>query len=101
MTTISRPVVLVLILTLAACGGGSSSGPTPVPTPSTVPGATFAATVYYDENGNGRADADETIRVPDVEVTIGGRSARSEKATGRAVITGVPAGAQTLTVRAD
>lgn len=59
------------------------------------------AVLYYDENANGRADADETIRIPDVEVTVGGRSARTEKATGRATVTGVPAGAQTLSVRAD
>jgi lysophospholipase L1-like esterase len=66
-----------------------------------VPGATVVATVYYDENQNGRADTGEAIRIPDVEVSIGGRTARSEKTTGRAVVTGVPAGAQTLTVRAD
>jgi lysophospholipase L1-like esterase len=100
MTRMPRPLALLLLVPLAACGGGSS-GPTPLPSPSTVPGATVVATLYYDENGNGRADADETIRVPDVEVTIGGRSARSEKMTGRAVVTGVPAGAQTLAVRAE
>ena len=79
MTTIRRSIALLFLATLAACGGGgSSSGPTAVPSPSTVPGATVVATVYYDENGNGRADPEETIRVPDVEVDIGGRSARSE-----------------------
>jgi lysophospholipase L1-like esterase len=94
--------VLPLLVALAACGGGSSpSGPTPQPSPSTVPGATVTVVLYYDENANGRADGGEGIRIPDVEVTIGGRSARTEKTTGRAVITGVPAGAQTLSVRAD
>jgi lysophospholipase L1-like esterase len=86
---------------LAACGGGGASGPTAVPSPSAPPGATVVATVYYDENGNGVADPGETIRIPDVEVTIGGRSARSEKGTGRAVVTGVPAGAQTVGVRTE
>jgi len=100
MTKVSSPVVALLVALLAGCGGGSS-GPTPVPSASTVPGATVVATVYYDENANGRADPEETIRVPDVEVTIGGRSARSEKGTGRAVVMGVPAGMQAVGVRAD
>ena len=91
-----------LAVTLSACGGGgSASGPTPQPSPSTVPGATVVATLYYDENQNGRADTDEGIRIPDVEVSIGGRTARSEKTTGRAVVTGVPAGTQSVTLRAD
>jgi lysophospholipase L1-like esterase len=101
MISAPRSSLFVLLVALSACGGGSSSGPTPVPSPSTVPGATVTAVLYYDENGNGRADAGEGIRIPDVEVTIGGRSARTEKTTGRAVVTGVPAGAQTLSVRAD
>jgi lysophospholipase L1-like esterase len=101
MTHVPRPIALPLVVALAACGGGGSSGPGPLPSPSTVPGATVVATLYYDENGNGRADGDETIRIPDVEVTVGGRSARSEKMTGRAVVTGVPPGAQTLAVRAE
>jgi lysophospholipase L1-like esterase len=101
MTTSPRSVAPVLLFSLAACGGGSSSGPTPLPSPSTVPGATVVAVVFYDENGNGRADADEQIRVPDVEVTVGGRSAKSAAATGQAVVTGVPAGAQMITVKAD
>ena len=90
----------VLLLSLAACGG-SSTRPTPVSSPTPVPGATVVAVVFYDENGNGRADPDEVIRVPDVEVTIGGRSAKSETATGRAVVTGVPTGAQMVTIKAE
>jgi lysophospholipase L1-like esterase len=101
MIRIPRAPYVTLLLALSACGGGSPSGPTSQPSPSTPPGATVVATLYYDENQNGRADADEAIRIPDVEVSIGGRTARSEKTTGRAVVTGVPAGAQTLTVRAD
>ncbi|HET6897161.1 MAG TPA: SGNH/GDSL hydrolase family protein [Vicinamibacteria bacterium] len=102
MNRISYAVCTALIVASAACGGGGSpAGPTPSPTPATVPGATVVATLYYDENQNGRADADEGIRIPDVEVNIGGRSARSEKTTGRAVVTGVPAGTQSVTLRAD
>ena len=100
MTFSPRLVAALLLSSLAACGGRSSTGPGPVPSPS-VAGATVVAVVYYDENGNGRADPDETIRVPDVQVTIGGRSARSQATTGQAVVTGVPSGAQTLTVVAD
>jgi hypothetical protein len=60
------------------------------------------AVVYYDENGNGTLDAgDEVIRVPDVEVTAGGRSGRSERRTGQAQVQGVPAGTQSVAVRQD
>ncbi|HUG52603.1 MAG TPA: SGNH/GDSL hydrolase family protein [Vicinamibacteria bacterium] len=103
---VPRPFPLLLAVPLAvllaACGGGGgTSGPAPLPSPSAVPGATVVAVVYYDENGNGRADPEEEIRVPDVEVTVGGRSARSEKRTGRAVVTNVPLGAQTLAIRGE
>jgi lysophospholipase L1-like esterase len=102
MNRISYALCAALIVASSACGGGGSpSGPTPSPTPTTVPGATVVATLYYDENQNGRADTDEGIRIPDVEVNIGGRTARSEKTTGRAVVTGVPAGTQSVTLRAD
>jgi lysophospholipase L1-like esterase len=54
--------------------------------------------VFLDDNGNGALDAGEATRVPGVQVAIGGRSAVSEAGTGRAVVSGVPVGAQTLTV---
>jgi lysophospholipase L1-like esterase len=57
--------------------------------------------VFYDENANGVAEPGEATRVPDVEVGIGGRTARSEKGTGRAVVTGVPSGSLPVSVRAD
>jgi lysophospholipase L1-like esterase len=66
-----------------------------------VPGNTVVETVFYDENGDGRADASEPIRIPDVEVSVGSRSARSEKATGRAVINGVPAGQYPVSLRPE
>jgi lysophospholipase L1-like esterase len=66
-----------------------------------VTGNTVVAVVFYDENADGRADASEPIRVPDVEVTVSGRSARSEKTTGRASITGVPAGEHPVSLRTD
>src|ERR1044071_2039039 len=101
MNRIPYALCAALAAVSSACGGSSPSGPTPQPSPSTVPGATVVATLYYDENQNGRGDADEAIRIPDVEVSIGGRTARSEKTTGRAVVTGVPAGTQSVSLRAD
>ena len=84
-----------------ACGGSSPGGPDPVPTPTPVPGHTIVAIAFYDENANGRAEPGEPIRVPDVEVLISGRTARTEKATGRAAVTGVPAGQHAVSVRAE
>jgi lysophospholipase L1-like esterase len=59
------------------------------------------AVVYYDEDGDGSPETQELARVPDVEVLVGSRSARSEKGTGRAVVSGVAAGAQTVSVKPD
>jgi lysophospholipase L1-like esterase len=90
---------LLPVLLAAGCGGGG--GPTQPPPPTMPPGETVTAVVFYDENGNGTLDPSEQGRVPGVEVSIGGRSARSEPLTGRVTISGVPSGAQTLTVRPD
>jgi lysophospholipase L1-like esterase len=56
-------------------------------------------TVFYDENGNGTLDITENVRVPDVEVEVAGRTARTEKVTGRAVVAGVPEGSHRVTAR--
>jgi lysophospholipase L1-like esterase len=56
--------------------------------------------VFYDENGNGILDASEGTRVPDVEVTLGGRTAKSAVGTGRAVVDGVAGGTFTPSVNA-
>jgi lysophospholipase L1-like esterase len=56
------------------------------------------ALVYYDENGNNQLDPSEQGRLPEVEVTIAGRAARTEKLTGRVTIRGVPAGTHTINV---
>jgi len=81
---------------LSACGSGSPSGPAPNAQTYTV-----TAVVFYDQNGNGTLDGGEAIRIPDAEVQVAGRSGRSEKTTGRAAITGVPAGTHALAIRAD
>lgn len=57
--------------------------------------------VFLDENENGLLDSNETGRVPDVEVQVGGRSGRSAKGTGIAAVENVPAGTHAVTLRAD
>lgn len=88
----------ILLVALGCGGGGSPTAPQPTPTPP-EPGETVVVVVFYDENGNGSLDPRELVRLPDVEVTAGGRSARTEKGTGRAVIRGVPAGTQTVAIK--
>jgi lysophospholipase L1-like esterase len=85
-----------LVLCVTACGGGGGSPAAP-PSPAD-PGYDLVAVVYYDENSDGRADPGETVRMPDVELTVGTRTGRSENG-GRAVITGVPAGSPSVAVR--
>jgi lysophospholipase L1-like esterase len=93
------PAIVVLCVAAAACGGGGSpSGPSAPPTP---PGSSVNLIVYYDENANGVAEVSEVMRVPDVMVSLGSRTARSEPLTGRAVVTGVVDGSYTATIRND
>jgi acyl-CoA thioesterase-1 len=96
-----RTVFLLLFVVIgpAGCGGSRSPhGPTTMPTP---PGTSVTLVLFYDENANGVADGSEVVRVPDVEVTVGGRTGKSEKATGRAVVTGVQNGTYTVSIRND
>ena len=81
---------------LPSCSGGDGgiTGP-----PPPAPAHSVVVNVFYDENGNGTLDANEIVRVPDVEVEVAGRTARSEKGTGRAVVPGVPEGSHRVTGR--
>jgi lysophospholipase L1-like esterase len=92
--------LLILSVVPAGCGGGSGSpsGPTTPPPPA---GSSVTLVVFYDENANGTADAGEVMRVPDVEVSVGGRTARSETLSGRAVVTGVQDGSYQVAIRGD
>jgi len=92
-----RALLASLLWPLAACGGGSSPAG-PGPTPSSGGSQSVTAVVFYDENGSGILEAAETARVPEVEVTIGGRAGRSAPMTGRMVIEGVPTGTFTPVV---
>lgn len=91
-----RTALVALTVVFTACGGGS--GPSGPSTPPPPPGTSVTLVVFYDENANGIADGGEVMRVPDVAVTIGGRTARSEALTGRAVVTGVQDGTYTPSV---
>jgi lysophospholipase L1-like esterase len=57
--------------------------------------------LFYDENANAAAEPSEAMRVPDVVVGVGGRTARSEIPTGRAVVTGVQNGSYTAAIQSD
>jgi lysophospholipase L1-like esterase len=90
------------LLALGACGGDSPTGPSGgQPGAPTGPTSDVSAIVFYDENGNGQVDGGEGARLPEVVVEAGGRSGRSERGSGRATVSGVPQGAQTLQVRAS
>lgn len=60
----------------------------------------MVAAVFYDEDGDGTASG-EGSRIPEVQVEVAGRSARSARGTGRAVISGVPPGTHAVSVRGD
>jgi lysophospholipase L1-like esterase len=96
--TPSRPLACSLLLALAACGGkGGGTGPSTMP-----PEPTYSVTsvVFYDENGNGVLDGAEAVRLQQVDVVVGGASAKSG-AGGQAVVAGVKAGAQTVAIRTE
>lgn len=65
-----------------------------------APGHAVPVVVFYDENGNGRLDSSERVRVPGAVVEVAGRSGRTD-ARGRALLERVPAGTQQATLRAD
>ena len=92
---------LILLAALSSACGGSSSSPTgPGGTPTPVPGSPVSGFVFYDENGNGVADASETVRLPSVGVLVGG-VAGSTTVGGRFSIPSVPNGAQTAQAKPD
>jgi lysophospholipase L1-like esterase len=95
-----RFVLLSLAVLMASCGGEGPSKPID-PTEPPVPTHAVTATVFYDENGNGKLDASEACRVPGVEVVIGTGSGRSEGGTGRANVTGIREGSFEVGVRID
>ena len=94
--------VVAVALIASGCGGGPSGpdGPPPSPTPTpALPTFPIPGVVFYDENGNGLADAGEDARIPGVVVAIGGRTA-SSTTEGRFTVAGVPQGSRTPEVQA-
>jgi len=91
VVSIARYATLAFLVPLAACGGGTPSDPNGGGTPT--PGHPVSGFVYYDENGNGALESAETVRLPNVTVTVGGRSAQTT-AGGRFTVNDVPAGSQ-------
>ena len=77
-----RTLLASLLLPLAACGGSSPTGPGPGASPSPAGSQSVTVVVFYDENGSGTLDGTEQARVPDVEVGLNGRTARSAVAPG-------------------
>lgn len=70
------PSTLVCVLSFTACGGGT--GPSaPAPTRGTV-----RVVAYLDENGNGRLEEGESIRIPGAEISYAGVSGRTAPSTG-------------------
>ncbi len=98
----ARRAVALTAVALTSCGGGGGapSAPTDPSTP-TPPASLHAVTasVYYDQNRNNSVDADEGVRLGDVVLQIGSASGRTETATGRAVVQGVPAGTHPIVVQ--
>jgi lysophospholipase L1-like esterase len=86
-------------LAAIACGGGGSSPSAPTEPPA--PTYSVNVTVFYDQNGNGRLDADEAVRVPGVEVAIGTGVGKSAVGTGQAAVSGIREGALTAAVRTE
>ncbi len=94
-----------LVLTLgallsSACGGGGGGGPAGPSSPPPDPTYPVSVVVYYDQNGNGVLDPNETGRMPGAEVVAGSATAKTERGTGRAVVQAT-AGTQTVAVRAE
>ncbi len=95
-------VLLLLTCVSAACGGGPSSPSDPgaTPTPPPPPGSPVSGYLFYDENGNGSADAGEVVRLPSVAVIVGGQTGTTG-AFGRFSLPSVPNGAQTAQARSE
>lgn len=87
---------------LSACGGGggassptSPTTPTPTPTPN-VRTVNVQGAVFYDEDGGGQLDGIEGVRMPNLTVSIGGRTTTTD-AAGRFSFD-APEGAQQATI---
>jgi lysophospholipase L1-like esterase len=81
--------ILSLAVLLSECGSPSTMGPTPT--------GSLSAVVFYDQNGNGVIDADENVRFPGADLTVGTLSGRTQE-RGQVTIAGIPDGMASLLV---
>src|SRR5262245_10450910 len=79
--------LLLPALWAAGCGSTLPSGPTDAGAPEDL-----TLVVFYDENGNGRLDANEQTRVGNVALQAGTAIGRSQPLTGRLVLRGLTPG---------
>jgi lysophospholipase L1-like esterase len=86
------------VLALVGCGGGGGSGSPTGPAPPVEPTYSLTVTVYYDENLNGQLDPGEAVRVPGVDVEVGAGHGTTAPGTGQATVTGIHAGAWSVTL---
>ena len=63
-------------------------------------GSTVTAIVFYDRNANGVMEPGDHA-IPDVDVVIAGKTAKSAVGSGAAAVANVPAGAHDVTLRAE
>jgi lysophospholipase L1-like esterase len=91
--------VVASALSLVACGGGGTGGGPTGPSVPSEPTYSLTVTVYYDENLNGKLDPEEAVRVPGVDVEVGTGRGTTAPATGQATVTGIHAGAWSVTLR--
>ena len=93
--------VALQALLMTACGGGGGGGtPGPLAPPPVGPVHAVSATVFYDENDDGRLGSDELVRLQGVAVRIGPSSARTTTG-GNVTVGGVPEGRQQASLPAD
>jgi lysophospholipase L1-like esterase len=57
------------------------------------------ATVFYDVNRNNVLDPNETVRLSDVELDIGGGNGRTVSGSGKATVQGIPVGSHQVVVQ--
>src|SRR5262245_61612653 len=97
--TYMRRWPLLMLAALSGCGGDAPIAPTATATPSPQQTYPVSVMVFYDENKNGVLDPSEGVRLPNVSVTGGGKSAQT--ATGGVATFQAPSGSVTLTLSPD
>ena len=99
MTPGNRLAGGVLAGLLASCGGGGG-GPTGPGSPPPVTGSTVSVIIFYDRNANGVLEPGDHA-IPDGDVVIAGKTAKSAVGSGAATVANVPAGTHDVTLRAE